>query len=125
MTHIRRNRSYLSGRLHSFRYAWCGIKIMLNGHHNFRIHLAAGFIAIICAYFAGFSLSEWCILILAIGLVLAMETLNTAIEILVDFVSPGYREQAGRVKDVAAGAVLLVAMAAMITGLLLFVPKIL
>ena len=56
-------------------------------------------------------------------MVLALETLNTAIEKLVDFVSPGYRKEAGLVKDIAAGAVLIAAIAAVIVGIIVFVPK--
>ena len=62
---------------------------------------------------------------LAIFLVLAMEVVNTAIEKLVDFVSPAYHEMAGMVKDLSAAAVLLTAVGAVIAGTIIFLPKIL
>ena len=57
------------------------------------------------------------------GLVISLEVLNTAIEKLVDVVSPGYAKEAGLVKDIAAGAVLVAAIAAVIAGGIIFIPK--
>ncbi len=75
---------------------------------------------------AGFGVSrlEWLALILAIGLVWTAEALNTALELLVDLVHPTWDERAGRIKDVAAGAVLLASVSAFSLGLLVFLPKI-
>ena len=67
---------------------------------------------------------EWCILVIMISLVLAMEVMNTAVEKLVDFVSPQYHKQAGIIKDLSAGAVLIIAFAAIIVGIIIFLPKI-
>ena len=69
--------------------------------------------------------AEWLAVIAAIGLVWTAEGLNTAIEALVDLVSPEQHPLAGRAKDVAAGAVLLAALAATAIGLLVFGPRLL
>lgn len=67
---------------------------------------------------------EWALVTLCIALVLALEAVNTALEYLTDLVSPHYHPLAGKAKDVAAGAVLLGALGAVVTGLLIFGPKI-
>ncbi len=67
---------------------------------------------------------EWLIVIVVISLVLAAETFNTAIEYLVDMVSPEENKTAGKIKDIAAGAVLITAIGALITGIIIFLPKI-
>jgi diacylglycerol kinase (ATP) len=75
-------------------------------------------------FFFGLSRGEWCAVIGAIGLVWTSEGLNTAIEAVVDLVSPEYHELAGRAKDLAAGAVFCASIAAAIIGLLIFWPRI-
>jgi diacylglycerol kinase len=60
--------------------------------------------------------------VIATAIVLITETLNTAIEKLVDLVSPGYNQLAGLVKDIAAGAVFMAAVTSLIIGLLVFIP---
>jgi diacylglycerol kinase len=68
---------------------------------------------------------RWCVLVLVIAAVLVGETINTAIEALVDLVSPDYHEQAKIAKDVSAGAVLILSVAAVVVGLLLLAPPLL
>ncbi len=111
-------------RLHSFRYAFRGISFMVKTQHNFWIHLAIAVLVIIAGFLFCISLTEWALVIFAIGLVLSAETFNSAIEQLTDLTSPDFHPRAGRVKDLAAGAVLLTAIAAALIGLLIFVPKI-
>ncbi len=65
---------------------------------------------------------EWVAIILCIGMVLATELINTAIERLVDLISPDRNPIAGQIKDIAAGAVLICAIAAAIVGLIIFIP---
>ncbi len=81
-------------------------------------------IVIILGWYLRLSLSEWLWIIAASALVIIIELLNTAIEVLVDLVSPAYHEKAKIIKDVAAGAVLVSAVFAALTGLLIFIPKI-
>ena len=68
--------------------------------------------------------TEWILQILAIGLVLGIEGLNTAVEKIADFVQPEFDEKIGFIKDVSAGAVMLVSIAASIIGLIIYIPKI-
>jgi len=90
---------------------------------NFRIHLAAILAAGLVGWYVELSPAEWTCIVLAIGLVLVTELLNTAIELLVDLVSPGFNAQAGKIKDVAAGAVLVAAVIAVIAGSIIIIPK--
>ena len=73
----------------------------------------------------GITKTEWLFVVVAIALVIITEMLNTAIEFLVDFVSPEYNELAGKVKDIAAGAVLFAALMAAVIGILVFGPYLL
>ena len=125
MKHIQEKKITVSGRLRSFVFAFNGLKYTIRSQYNFRIHLGVGVIVVICGLVARLSSAEWCILVLTMGLVISMEAMNTAIEKLVDLVSPDYQEHAGIVKDLAAGAVLIAAIMAVIIGLILFLPKIL
>jgi diacylglycerol kinase len=67
---------------------------------------------------------EWALAVFAIGLVLTAELFNTAVESLVDMISPDYSQKAGFTKDVAAGAVLIAAVVSAIIGCIIFIPKI-
>lgn len=98
--------------------------IAIKSQHNFRIHLVAAIVAVAGAFFFDISSLEWLAVIFAIGLVFSSEIINTAIEELVDFVSPETHPQAARIKDLAAGAVLACAFTAAIIGLIIFLPKI-
>jgi len=111
--------------IRSFGYAFKGIGYAAKTQLNFRIHLAATLLAAFLGYALHISVNEWQWIILSIALVLIMELLNTAIEFLTDLVSPEYNELAGRVKDVSAGAVVVAALFALITGSLIFLPKLL
>lgn len=88
-----------------------------------RIHFISALIVIIAALLTGLTLGEWLIIIMAITLVIGTEMINTAIETLVDLASPDIHPLAKQAKDVAAGAVLVFAIASVIIGLLIFLPK--
>ena len=82
------------------------------------------FVVLIAGFVLHISAMEWVAVALCIGGVLAAEAFNSAVEALADRVSPGYDEAVKHTKDLAAGAVLLMAMAAVAVGLIIFVPKI-
>jgi len=107
-------------RLDSFGYAFKGVKDLFLTQRNAQIHLTISIIVIVAAYFFNISKTEWLICILLIGLVLAAEAINTALEYLTDLVSPDYHELAGKSKDVAAAGVLLLAIVAAIIGVSIF-----
>ncbi len=111
----------LRARYQSFVFALAGGRVLL-GQHNAWIHAAATLLVVVFGLVCRVSRLEWVALALAIGLVWAMEALNTAIELLADEVSLEQRARIGRAKDVAACAVLAAALAAVAVGLLVFWP---
>jgi diacylglycerol kinase (ATP) len=111
--------------IRSFGFAFKGIAYATSSQLNFRIHLAATVVAVGAGIALHISASEWQWVALSITLVLVTEIFNTMIETLVDLVSPGYNEKAGHIKDMSAGAVVIAALFAIITGLIIFLPKLL
>lgn len=104
-----------------FVYAWRGLKAAWKAERNLRLHALAALVVIGFAFYFRVSASEWCILLLCIGGVCAAELFNTAIEKLTDAVFPKQDAKAAFIKDVAAGAVLLMSLVAAICGVLVFV----
>ena len=114
----------LRKRLQSFGYAWKGMKRFIGQEHNAWIHLTAATLVVSGGLFFDITRGEWIAVILAIGLVIAAEAINTAIERLVDLVSPQQHPIAGEVKDIAAAAVLICAATAAMVGFIVFAPYI-
>ena len=112
----------LKKQLRSFGYAWKGIQSCVGKEQNLSFHLIAAMTVIIAGIVLGITRTEWIMVVMCIGTVIAAELFNTAIEKLVDLVSPERHPVAGRVKDIAAGAVLICAVAAAIIGLIIFIP---
>jgi diacylglycerol kinase (ATP) len=110
--------------LRSFRHAIRGLKFLLE-ENNFKFHLLASVIVLLAGFYVKLSNTEWVIIVTQIGLVSAAETFNTAIEKLCDFVSPEHQPLIGKVKDLAAAAVLIVSVVAVIVGIIIFLPKVL
>jgi diacylglycerol kinase (ATP) len=108
----------------SFGYAVSGLCRVARQEQNARIHLLVALCTVVAGCCFRISAGEWMAVVLATGGVMAAETFNTSIEALSDTVSPEYSENIKRVKDFAAGAVLLVALAAVAVGLIIFLPKI-
>ncbi|MBP1677049.1 MAG: undecaprenol kinase [Bacteroidetes bacterium] len=113
----------MNKRVKSFGYALKGIKAVVTKEANMKIHLLIAILVILCGVFFRISVSEWLICLVCFALVITAEMFNTALEQLVDFVSPGKNKAAGRVKDIAAGAVLVSAVFAAIAGFIIFIPK--
>ena len=112
----------LKKQLRSFGYAWKGIQSCVGKEQNLSFHLIAAMAVIIAGIVLGITRTEWIMVVMCIGTVIAAELFNTAIEKLVDLVSPERHPVAGQVKDIAAGAVLVCAVAAAIIGLIIFIP---
>ncbi|OJJ16799.1 diacylglycerol kinase [marine bacterium AO1-C] len=115
----------LKARIKSFGYAGKGIVFFFKSQPNAKIHAIAAILAIGLGGILNISKVEWVGIILAIGAVLTAEAINTALEELVNWISPEYNTKAGIVKDVAAGAVLITALTALVIGGIIFLPKIL
>ena len=109
-------------QLRSFGYAWKGIRCCVGKEQNLSFHLIATVCVVIAGFALGITRTEWICIILCIGIVIAAELFNSAIERLVDLVSPQRHPLAGQIKDIAAGAVLVCALAAMVVGLVIFIP---
>ena len=112
----------ISKRLQSFRHAFRGIRFAISGEHNIRIHLVAAVLVITAGFFLKLSSHDWIAILFAIGLVLISELFNSAIESIADFISPGHHQDIGKIKDIAAGAVLIAAITAVVIGILVFLP---
>jgi diacylglycerol kinase (ATP) len=104
----------------SFGPAWRGMKAAFASENNFRFHLLAAVVVVAVGWYLHIELNHWLWIVACIGAVFSVEYLNTAIEKLTDLASPGYNELAGKVKDISAGAVLAVSIAAAIIGAMIF-----
>lgn len=113
----------LRKRLQSFRYAFNGIRLLITKEHNAWIHCFAAVCVVVAGILLEISKMEWIAVVIVIGAVLAAEAVNSAMEAIADFVSPQYSEAIKQTKDLAAGAVLLMAIAAAIVGGIIFIPK--
>ncbi len=105
-----------SARLKSFVYAFSGLGFMLRTQHNAWLHAMASLIVVAAGIGLRVSLADWRWLVVAMAMVWVAETFNTAVEYVCDVVSPDYSTAVKHAKDIAAGAVLLCAMAAAFIG---------
>ncbi|WP_221393948.1 diacylglycerol kinase family protein [Dyadobacter sp. NIV53] len=110
--------------IRSFRYAGMGIYSLFRYENNARIHLIACVLVLIAGISLQISPTEWCTIVILIGLVWSAEAINTAIEKLADVVSPDYHRAIKDVKDLAAAGVLILAVSSVIVGGIIFIPKI-
>ena len=111
--------------INSFKYAFKGLGSAVKSERNMKIHFTMMMLVIIAGIFFNIAIWEWITCFILFGLVIVMECVNTAIEIIVDIVSPKYNEAAGRAKDIAAGGVLACAIGATVAGIFIFLPKVL
>src|SRR2546427_9799870 len=109
--------------LRSFGYAFEGIAYILRTQRNARIELAVGLVAVGLSLWLRLSPLEWAVLAITIALVLALEWINTSLELAVSLASPDRHPSAKAAKDVAAACVLLGAITSIVVGLLLFGPR--
>jgi diacylglycerol kinase len=109
--------------LRSFRYAFEGVAHIVRTQPNARIELAIGVGAVLLAAWLGLTSVEWAVLVVTIAVVLALEWLNTSLELAVSLASPQRHPSAKAAKDVAAACVLLGAVTSVLVGLILFGPR--
>lgn len=121
---FQRDKTYLTGRLKSVRFAWRGAVLLVKSEHSVMTQFGIAIALIVAGFYFQISASEWMMQIMATGLVLAVEGLNTALEKLCDFVHPGYHQKIGAIKDLSAGAVMFAALAAIVVGCIIYIPKI-
>ena len=110
--------------INSFKYAFEGIKSSLKTERNMRIHFSMMVLVIVAGILLDISTYEWMICIILFGMVIGGELVNTAIEEVTDLVTTEINPKAKLAKDIAAGAVLIMAITSAIIGLIIFIPKI-
>ena len=116
-------RNFILNRIKAFKYAAKGFWILITSEHSIIAQVIIGIIMTIIGFVMHLSATEWMIQVMAIGLILVAESLNTAIEKMADFIHPEYHKQIGRIKDISAGAAFFAAIIAIIIGLIIYVPK--
>jgi diacylglycerol kinase len=122
-TIIRDQAIWIRMRFKSFGYAWNGILEFFKAEPNAQLHLAATVIVIALSVLFRITKSEVLIILFAIAFVWVAEMFNTAIEKAMDFISVERHPQIKFIKDVAAGAVLIASIAALVAGMIIFIPK--
>lgn len=110
--------------INSFKYAFEGIKSSLKTERNIKIHFSMMVLVIVAGILLDISTYEWMICIILFGMVIGGELVNTAIEEVTDLVTTEINPKAKLAKDIAAGAVLIMAITSAIIGLIIFIPKI-
>lgn len=120
---FQKDNSFVTGRLKSVGFAVKGAFKLITTEHSVMVQSALAVVLIIAGFVFDISREEWMMQILTFGLVLSIESLNTAVEKLADFIHPEFHDRIGFIKDIAAGAVMFAALAAIAVGLLIYVPK--
>lgn len=110
--------------INSFKYAFEGLISSFKTERNMKIHIFIMILTIITGFILKINITEWMICLILFGIVISAELFNTAIETIVDMITTLRDPKAKLAKDISAGAVLILAIIAMIIGLIIFVPKI-
>ena len=121
---FQKDNSFVTGRLKSVGYAVKGAIKLITTEHSIMVQFSLGILVTIAGFYFHITATEWLFQTLAIGFVMSIEGLNTAIEKIADFIHPNYHERIGFIKDIAAGAVFFAALTAIIIGLIIYVPLI-
>jgi diacylglycerol kinase (ATP) len=120
---FQKDTAFFSGRLKSMGYAFKGAVKLITTEHSVMAQFSIGILLIFFGVYFNITKTEWLFQTLAIGLVLSIEGLNTAVEKIADFVHPKFHERIGFIKDIAAGAVFFAAMTAIAIGIIIYLPK--
>lgn len=115
---------FIAGRMKSFVYAFVGAYKLITTEHSVMVQFFIAVAVTIAGFCFDISATEWMLQTIAIGMVLGIEGLNTAIEKICDFINPEFHERIGFIKDISAGAVTFAALAALTVGLIIYIPKI-
>ncbi|HEY0045993.1 MAG TPA: diacylglycerol kinase family protein [Flavobacterium sp.] len=114
---------YFSGRFKSVGFAAKGAFKLITTEHSVMTQFFIAIVMVGLGFYFDISRTEWMLQTITTGMVLGVEGLNTAIEKICDFIHPAYHERIGFIKDISAGAVMLVALSAIAVGLMIYVPK--
>ena len=117
------NDGFLKGRIRSLKFALKGAYLLITTEHSIMVQFSLGILVTILGFVKHISATEWMFQLIAVGMVLVAESLNTGIEKLCDFVHIDYHERIGFIKDISAGAATFAAIIALIVGLIIYIPK--
>ncbi len=115
---------FISKRIKSIRYAFNGAFLLLKTEASIKIQFVIALIITALGFYYNISTTEWIVQILSIGLVMSIESLNTAIEKISDFIHPEHNTKIGFIKDIAAGAVFIASVFAILIGFIIYLPKV-
>ena len=114
----------MNRRIKSFQYAIQGLILVVRSEINMRIHIFSAILVLIAGYFLQISMTEWALVFLCFAMVFAAEIGNTVVEKYLNAYHPEHSKIVGDLKDMAAAAVLVIAIFAALIGLMIFIPKI-
>lgn len=120
---FQKDNSFVTGRLKSVTYAFKGALKLISTEHSIMVQFSIGILISILGFIMNITATEWLFQTFAIGLVMSIEGLNTAVEKIADFIHPNYSQRIGFIKDIAAGSVFFAAITAIVIGLIIYVPK--
>ncbi|WP_408629608.1 diacylglycerol kinase [Aquimarina algiphila] len=113
---------FIVGRLRGCGYAFKGAVLLIKTEPSIQVQVGIALLMITLGFYFDITSIEWILQIFAIGLVMSIEGLNTAIEAIADFIHPDFHNKIGLIKDIAAGAVFIAAITAVIIGLIIYIP---
>ena len=120
---FQKDNSFVTGRLKSVTYAFKGAIKLISTEHSIMVQFSIGILISILGFIMNITATEWLFQTFAIGLVMSIEGLNTAVEKIADFIHPNYSQRIGFIKDIAARSVFFAAITAIVIGLIIYVPK--
>lgn len=124
MIDINKDNGFVKGRIKSLKFAIGGAIKLITTEHSIMVQSSLAVIITIAGFYFNITKEEWLFQTVAIGMVLSIEGLNTAVEKIADFIHPDYHKKIGFIKDIAAGAVFFAAITALIIGTIIYYPYI-
>jgi diacylglycerol kinase (ATP) len=118
-----KDETFVGGRFKSVVFAFQGAVKLITTEHSIMVQFGLAVLLTIAGFYFQLTATEWMFQIFAIGLVVSIEGLNTAVEKIADFIHPEYHSRIGFIKDIAAGSVFFAAITAIIIGCILYIPK--
>jgi len=115
---------FVKGRLKSVKYSFIGAYKLLTTEHSIMVQFFIGLVVTVAGFYFNISATEWMLQIMAIGMVVAVEGMNTVAEKIADFIHPDFHKKIGFIKDIASGAVFFAALAAVAVGIIIYYPKV-
>lgn len=119
---MKEDHTFVTGRLKSLKFALVGAYKLITTEHSIMVQFSLGILVTIAGFYFEISPTDWLFQTFAIGLVLSIEGLNTAVEKIADFIHPEFHDRIGFIKDIAAGAVFFAAITAFIIGAIIYIP---